>query len=117
VRLLAQPPSAAFGLTEAQIAKCDLIAHKLGLAEGMQVLDVGCGWGVTFCGEQAAFARKRVSEQGVADRVEIRVQDYREVSDGPYDAIASIGMAEHVGAAMLPVPRGRRDRTTLTTRS
>jgi cyclopropane-fatty-acyl-phospholipid synthase len=85
----------------------------------MRVLDVGCGWGtfalhaaraygarvvgVTLSREQAALARKRISDEGVADRVEIRVQDYREVNDGPYDAIASIGMAEHVGAAMLPV--------------
>ncbi len=113
-----QQPSAAFGLAEAQFAKCDLVAGKLGLAEGMRVLDVGCGWGtfalhaartygvrvvgVTLSREQAGFARKRVSEHGMADRVEIRVQDYREVDDGPYDAIASIGMAEHVGAAMLP---------------
>jgi cyclopropane-fatty-acyl-phospholipid synthase len=115
----AQPPSAAFGLADAQFAKCDLVARKLGLAEGMRVLDVGCGWGtfalhaareygarvvgVTLSREQAAFARKRMAEQGVADRVEIRVQDYREVADGPYDAIASIGMAEHVGADMLHV--------------
>jgi cyclopropane-fatty-acyl-phospholipid synthase len=112
-------PSAAFGLADAQFAKCDLVGRKLGLAEGMRVLDVGCGWGtfalhaaraygarvvgVTLSREQAAFARKRMSDEGLADRVEIRVQDYREVDDGPYDAIASIGMAEHVGAAMLPV--------------
>jgi cyclopropane-fatty-acyl-phospholipid synthase len=114
-----QEPSAAFGLADAQFAKCDLVARKLGLTEGMRVLDVGCGWGtfalhaaraygarvvgVTLSREQAALARKRISDEGVADRVEIRVQDYREVNDGPYDAIASIGMAEHVGAAMLPV--------------
>jgi cyclopropane-fatty-acyl-phospholipid synthase len=113
-----QQPSTAFGLSDAQFAKCDLVARKLGLADGMRVLDVGCGWGtfalyaartygvrvvgVTLSREQAGFARKRIAEQGLADRVEIRVQDYREVSDGPYDAIASIGMAEHVGAAMLP---------------
>jgi cyclopropane-fatty-acyl-phospholipid synthase len=115
----AQQPSAAFGLADAQLAKCDLVARKLGLSEGMRVLDVGCGWGtfalhaaraygarvvgVTLSREQAGFARKRMSEEGVADRVEIRVQDYRAVSDGAYDAVASIGMAEHVGAAMLPV--------------
>ena len=112
-------PSAAFGLADAQLAKCDLVARKLGLTKGMRVLDVGCGWGtfarhaahtygvqvvgVTLSGEQAAFARKQVVEDSLADRVEIRVQDYREVDDGPYDAIASIGMVEHVGAALLPV--------------
>jgi cyclopropane-fatty-acyl-phospholipid synthase len=53
--------------------------------------------------EQASFARKRMADEGVADQVDIRVQDYRDVTDGPYDAISSIGMAEHVGAAMLPV--------------
>jgi cyclopropane-fatty-acyl-phospholipid synthase len=119
----AQEPSAAFGLDDAQLAKCDLVARKLGLAEGMRVLDVGCGWGtfavhaarsygvqvvgVTLSQEQATFARKRMAAQGVSDRVEIRVEDYRDISDGPYDAIASIGMAEHVGAAMLPVYAAR----------
>jgi cyclopropane-fatty-acyl-phospholipid synthase len=115
----AQPPGPSFGLAEAQVAKCDLVARKLGLAEGMRVLDVGCGWGtfalhaartygarvvgVTLSHEQADYARKRMVDEGVADLVEIRVQDYRDVTDGPYDAISSIGMAEHVGAAMLPV--------------
>ncbi|HZC71713.1 MAG TPA: cyclopropane-fatty-acyl-phospholipid synthase family protein [Jatrophihabitans sp.] len=114
----AQEPSAAFGLDDAQFAKLDLVARKLGLAEGMRVLDVGCGWGtfarhaarsygvrvvgVTLSEEQAGFARSRAAEEGVSDQVEIRVQDYRDISDGPYDAIASIGMAEHVGASMLP---------------
>ena len=115
----AQQPSAGFGLDDAQLAKCDLVARKLGLTEGMRVLDVGCGWGsfavhaargygarvvgVTLSQQQAAFARKRAADAGLAERVEIRVQDYRDISDGPYDAIASIGMAEHVGAALLPV--------------
>jgi cyclopropane-fatty-acyl-phospholipid synthase len=118
-----QEPSAAFALNDAQLAKCDLVARKLGLAEGMRVLDVGCGWGtfaahaarsygvrvvgVTLSQEQAAFARKRIAAQGVTGQVEIRVQDYRDISDGPYDAIASIGMAEHVGAAMLPLYAAR----------
>lgn len=108
----------ALGLTQAQFAKCDLVARKLGLAEGMRVLDVGCGWGtfalhaartyrarvvgVTLSHEQADYARKRIVDAEVADLVEIRVQDYRDVRDGPYDAISSIGMAEHVGEAMLP---------------
>ncbi|MEO9140423.1 MAG: cyclopropane-fatty-acyl-phospholipid synthase family protein [Jatrophihabitans sp.] len=104
-------------LAAAQIAKCDLVARKLGLAPGMRVLDVGCGWGtfalhaartygvqvvgVTLSVAQAKFARSRVAQAGVEHLVEIRVQDYREVSDGPFDAISSIGMAEHVGAANL----------------
>ncbi|CAN5670303.1 cyclopropane-fatty-acyl-phospholipid synthase family protein [soil metagenome] len=107
------------GLAVAQYAKCDLVARKLGLATGMRVLDVGCGWGtfalhaarnygvrvvgVTLSREQADYASKRMIDEGVSDLVEIRVQDYRDVTDGPYDAISSIGMAEHVGAAMMPV--------------
>jgi cyclopropane-fatty-acyl-phospholipid synthase len=73
--------------------------------------------GVTLSGEQAARARERAAQAGVGDRVEIRVQDYRDVLDGPFDAIASIGMAEHVGRSGLPdyaghlysllAPRGR----------
>jgi cyclopropane-fatty-acyl-phospholipid synthase len=54
--------------------------------------------GVTLSQEQATYARKRVADEGLTERVEIRVQDYRDVADGPYDAISSIGMAEHVGA-------------------
>ncbi|QES52378.1 SAM-dependent methyltransferase [Streptomyces venezuelae] len=102
-------------LEQAQHDKLDLVCRKLALAEGDRLLDVGCGWGsmalhaaraygarvtgVTLSREQALYARKRVAEEGLADRVEIRVQDYRDVKDGPYDAISSIGMAEHVGAA------------------
>src|SRR3954452_11662638 len=112
-----QAPSADYTLEEAQRAKLDLVARKLGLAPGMHLLDVGCGWGsfviraareygatavgVTLSQEQATYARTAVERQGLADRVEIRVQDYRDVPDGPYDAIASIGMAEHVGLSQL----------------
>lgn len=101
-------------LEQAQRDKLGLICRKLGLKEGDRLLDVGCGWGsmaihaareygarvvgVTLSDEQAAFARKRIADEGLTDRVEIRVQDYRDVTDGPYDAISSIGMAEHVGA-------------------
>ncbi|MGW0731598.1 class I SAM-dependent methyltransferase [Streptomyces sp. NPDC002851] len=101
-------------LEDAQRDKLDLICRKLDLKPGQRLLDVGCGWGsmaihaareygaqvvgVTLSREQAAFARKRIAGEGLTDRIEIRVQDYRDVSDGPYDAISSIGMAEHVGS-------------------
>ncbi len=108
----APPPDGT--LEEAQRDKLDLICRKLDLKPGLRLLDVGCGWGsmavhaareygvhvvgVTLSQEQAAYGRKRVADEGLTDKVEIRVQDYRDVADGPYDAISSIGMAEHVGA-------------------
>jgi cyclopropane-fatty-acyl-phospholipid synthase len=100
-------------LEEAQEAKLDLVCTKLGLAEGERVLDVGCGWGsfvlhaaqrygvnavgVTLSEPQAELARERVGQAGLSDRVEIRVADYRELAGERFDAIASIGMVEHVG--------------------
>ncbi len=102
-------------LEHAQAAKHDLVCRKLGLHErpGSRLLDVGCGWGsmaihaasrygahvvgVTISAAQAELARARVAEAGVSDRVEIRLQDYRELRGETFDAISSIGMSEHVG--------------------
>jgi cyclopropane-fatty-acyl-phospholipid synthase len=104
-------------LESAQTAKLDLTCAKLALETGERVLDVGCGWGsfaihaareygvsvtgITLSEPQAELARRRAAEAGVGDRVDIRVMDYRELAGEPYDAIASIGMVEHVGATQI----------------
>ena len=104
---------AGYQLADAQRDKLDLICRKLELRPGMRLLDVGCGWGslalyaaqhygvdvvgITLSAEQADYARKQVAETGMTAHVEIRIQDYRDLDDGPFDAISSVGMAEHVG--------------------
>jgi cyclopropane-fatty-acyl-phospholipid synthase len=108
-------------LKEAQEEKLDTVARKLDLKQGERVLDVGCGWGgfplwaatkyganvvgITLSPPQAEKARQRAEEAGVADRVEIRVMDYRDMAatGERFDAIASIGMVEHVGASQIEV--------------
>lgn len=105
-------------IKDAQAAKLDLVCRKIGLEPRMRMLDVGCGWGslslyaaenfdvqvvgVTLSREQKAFVDSRIAERGLADRVAIRLQDYREVDDGPYDAVASLEMGEHVGQDNYP---------------
>ena len=104
-------------LAEAQRNKYRLIADKVGLRPGMRVLEIGCGWGgfaefaalergcevtaITLSEEQADFARKRMSQCGLTDRVEIRIEDFRQV-EGRYDAVVSIEMIESVDETHWP---------------
>jgi cyclopropane-fatty-acyl-phospholipid synthase len=105
-------------LEDAQAAKLELVCTKLALAPGERVLDVGCGWGsfaihaarehraevtgITLSEPQARLARQRAHAAGVGDLVEIRVMDYRDIPErGRFDAIASIGMVEHVGEQQI----------------
>ena len=106
-------------LEEAQEEKLEMVARKLALQEGERVLDVGCGWGsfplwaatrhgasvvgITLSPPQAERARQRAEAAGVADCVEIRVMDYRDLAGERFDAISSIGMVEHVGEAQIDV--------------
>ena len=104
-------------LEAAQEEKLDLVCRKLELSEGDRVLDVGSGWGsfgihaakrygaevvgITLSEPQATLARQRAAAAGVADKVEFRVMDYREISGERFDKIASIGMVEHVGGERI----------------
>lgn len=103
-------------LEEAQAAKLERIVELLDLRPGDSVLEIGCGWGalaarlaragarvtgVTLSSEQLAHAREMLATHGLADRVEIRLQDYREV-EGSFDRIVSIEMLEAVGEAYWP---------------
>jgi cyclopropane-fatty-acyl-phospholipid synthase len=106
-------------LEEAQTAKLELVCSKLAFKEDERILDVGCGWGsfvlhaarnhgvravgITLSPSQAELARRRVAEAGLEERVEIRIADYRDLRDERYDAIASIGMIEHVGSNQIDV--------------
>ncbi len=106
-------------ISAAQSAKLDLICRKLDLRPGMRLLDVGCGWGslvlhaathygvhatgVTLSGQQRDFVGKRVAERGLGDRVDVRLQDYREIDDPAFDAVSSVEMGEHVGQDQYPV--------------
>lgn len=100
-------------LEEAQATKLDLVCTKLGLREGMRIVDIGSGWGafaihaakhygvhvtgITVSQNQAEGARQNAERAGLADKVDFRVQDYRDLSGETFDAVASIGMVEHVG--------------------
>jgi cyclopropane-fatty-acyl-phospholipid synthase len=104
-------------LEEAQEAKLEMICRKLQLRPGDRFLDIGCGWGGLLChavehfgvighgvslsNEQTAFARARIAERGLEDRITLELRSYEEL-DTQFDKISSIGMAEAVGRAGLP---------------
>ena len=104
-------------LESAQFRKYDLVARKLGLEKGMDLLDVGCGWGgmvrhaarehgvraigVTLSKEQAEWGAKKIAQEGLTELAEIRHMDYRDVPDGSFDRISSIGLTEHIGSRNL----------------
>jgi cyclopropane-fatty-acyl-phospholipid synthase len=105
-------------LEEAQVNKFDLVARKLGLHEGMRLLDVGCGWGgmvmhaareygvkalgVTLSAQQAAWGQAAIEREGLSGLAEVRHLDYRDVLETGFDAVSSIGLTEHVGQRNLP---------------
>jgi len=106
-------------LDSAQEQKLDYICRKLRLTPGQRLLDIGCGWGglvmhaaqhygvnatgITLSQPQAELANRRIAEASLSDRCRVEVRDYRQVNEPEgYDALVSVGMFEHVGAALLP---------------
>jgi cyclopropane-fatty-acyl-phospholipid synthase len=104
--------------TSAQNAKVRRALTEVAAAPGARILEIGCGWGalaemaardfgahlsgVTLSTEQLAFAQQRMQRLGVADQVDLRLQDYRDIRDAPFDAICSIEMLEAVGQEFWP---------------
>ena len=105
-------------MAQAQAAKVRRALSMAGVQPGQRVLEIGCGWGaladmactefaaditgVTLSTEQLAFAQARMARLGVSDRADLRLQDYRDIADAPFDAICSIEMVEAVGRSYWP---------------
>jgi cyclopropane-fatty-acyl-phospholipid synthase len=119
-------PTGAEDLDAAQERKLDLICRKLRLQPGERLLDIGCGWGglaryaaekfdvkvmgVTLSERQGAYANEMVTRAGLANRVAVRLLDYRDLHGRPFDKIVSIGMFEHVGRSQMPAYFGQAQR-------
>ncbi|MBC7300768.1 MAG: class I SAM-dependent methyltransferase [Nocardia sp.] len=104
-------------LEQAQENKYRLIFEKLRLKEGDRLLDIGCGWGgmvryaagrgvkvigATLSAEQAAWAQQKIAEEGLSELAEVRHSDYRDIPEGEFDAVSSIGLTEHIGVHNYP---------------
>ena len=113
-------PTDEASLDDAQLAKLDLVLDKLQVRDGMRLLDIGCGWGglliraaerfptvtavgITLAERQRELATERIAAAGLSDRLRVELLDYRDAPArlGRFDRIASIGMAEHVGARRM----------------
>ncbi|MBL1177003.1 class I SAM-dependent methyltransferase [Pantanalinema sp. GBBB05] len=112
--------SADMSLAEAQTAKLDLICRKLRLQPGETLLDAGCGWGallrwavkhygvtgygITLSAEQVAFNHQQIEAEGMGDRLQVELRDYRELPQQPtFDKAVAIGIIEHIGRKNYPV--------------
>ncbi|MFN8377940.1 MAG: cyclopropane-fatty-acyl-phospholipid synthase family protein [Anaerolineae bacterium] len=111
-------PTGTEDLATAQELKLEQICRKLRLKPGERLLDIGCGWGglalyaaekygaevvgVTLSDRQAEYAQKQVKDSPYRDQIDIRLVDYRDLTDQPFDKLVSIGMFEHVGRSHLP---------------
>ena len=111
-------PAGTEELDAAQEAKLEHLCRKMRLQPGERLLDIGCGWGslvlyaaqrygvqalgVTLSEPQARWAQQRIAEAELQDRCRVEVRDYREVAEGAFDKVVSVGMFEHVGRSRLP---------------
>lgn len=110
-------PELTASLETAQENKYRLIFEKLRLKPGDRLLDIGCGWGgmvryaarrgvsvigATLSAEQAEWAQKAIAEEGLGDLAEVRHSDYRDITEGDFDAVSSIGLTEHIGVSNYP---------------